>query len=248
MFCATVWVAVMFGRTCVVADQWAPQSLDDHQLTPLTWIGTTTRPQTVPGAAPGGGGWTSGTPPMPPVRPDCGAAELAVAAPSTGGFASAGVNVTPVPAAPAVPTLVTSTVSWLPPLGSTSTFIDVFTCAPLAWAEASGEVSVTPVPVAPAVPTEETVSVSRPAPVSTFTVWPARVTAAPLGCAEASADPSVRPVPVAPAVPTEETVRLSPSTFSVWPGFRFWTLTTLIVESPAAAAAASVVATNGATL
>src|SRR5215831_6862834 len=89
MFCATVCVAVMFGRICVVADQWAPQSLDDHQLTPLTWIGTITRPHTEPGAAPGGGGWTSGTPPMPPVRPDCGAAAFAVGAPSVCDLVSA---------------------------------------------------------------------------------------------------------------------------------------------------------------
>src|SRR5262249_21796780 len=81
MFCAPVCVAVMFGRICVVADQCRPQSLDDHQLTPFTWIGTTTRPQTEPGAEPGGGGWTSGTPPMPPVRPTGGAAALPVAAP-----------------------------------------------------------------------------------------------------------------------------------------------------------------------
>src|SRR5690349_1551249 len=90
--CGTLWVAVMFGVICVVADQWRPQSLDENQLTPLTWIGTTTRPQTAPGAAPGGGGWTSGTPPMPPVRPTEGAAAFAVGAPVTCDFVSAGVK------------------------------------------------------------------------------------------------------------------------------------------------------------
>src|SRR5262245_13729642 len=132
MFCATVCVAVMFGRICVVADQWRPQSLDDHQLTPFTWIGTTTRPQVEPGAAPGGGGWTSGTPPMPPVRPTGGAAALPVGAPFVCGLASAEASVIPVPAAPAVPTESTVRVSSLPPLGSTSTLIAAsFTCAPV---------------------------------------------------------------------------------------------------------------------
>ena len=100
----TLCVAVMFGRICVDADQCRPQSLDEHQLTPLTESGTTTRPHTEPGAEPGGGGCTSGTPPMPPVRPVSGAALFAVGAPWTCDFVSAGVNVTPVPAAPAVPT------------------------------------------------------------------------------------------------------------------------------------------------
>src|SRR5215831_13526251 len=102
--CGTLCVAVMFGVICVVADQCSPQSLDENQLTPLTWIGTTTRPQTVPGAAPGGGGWTSGTPPMPPVAPIIGAAAFAVGAPSVCDLVSAGVKVTPVPVAPALPT------------------------------------------------------------------------------------------------------------------------------------------------
>src|SRR6266540_5124130 len=90
MFCATLCVAVMFGRICVVADQFSPQSLDENQLTPLTWIGTTTRPQTIPGAAPGGGGWTSGTPPMPPVLPTLGAAAFPVGAPAAWDFVRAG--------------------------------------------------------------------------------------------------------------------------------------------------------------
>src|SRR5215470_989516 len=145
----TVCVAVMFGRICVVADQFLPQSLEENQLTPFTWIGTTTRPHTVPGAAPGGGGCTSGTPPMPPVRPTAGAAAAPVGAPSVCDFVSAGANDTPVPAAPAVPTDRTFTVSWFPPLGSTSMLITAtFTCAPLGCAEPSGAVSVTPVPPA----------------------------------------------------------------------------------------------------
>jgi hypothetical protein len=108
--CATVCVVVMFGRICVVADQWAPQSLDENQLRPLTWIGTTTRPH-VPGGEPGAGGCTSGTPPMPPVRPACAAVADAVGAPSTCARVSAGVKLTPVPAAPAVPTVVIVTSS-----------------------------------------------------------------------------------------------------------------------------------------
>ena len=57
----------MFGVICVSAEKWAPQSFDDHQLTPLLASGMITRPQVLPGAEPGGGGWTSGTPPMSPV-------------------------------------------------------------------------------------------------------------------------------------------------------------------------------------
>ena len=67
--CGTVCAAVMFGRIWVSADQWAPQSFDVHQLTPFDWTGTTTRPHTEPGEEPGGGGCTSGTPPMSPVWP-----------------------------------------------------------------------------------------------------------------------------------------------------------------------------------
>ena len=59
----------MFGVICVGADHVTPQSVDVYQPMPLTWIGTTTRPQTVPDGAPGGGGWTTGTPPIPPVWP-----------------------------------------------------------------------------------------------------------------------------------------------------------------------------------
>jgi hypothetical protein len=55
----------MFGRIVVVADHEAPQSADVNQTIPAPAIGTTTRPQTPPGGAPGGGGWTSGTPPIP---------------------------------------------------------------------------------------------------------------------------------------------------------------------------------------
>ena len=49
---------------------------------------------------------------MPPVRPTAGAAAFAVGAPWTCDFVSAGVKVMPVPAAPAVPTETTLTVSW----------------------------------------------------------------------------------------------------------------------------------------
>jgi len=62
---ATTCSAVMFGTICVGADHETPQSVEVNQLMPLDSIGTTTRPQTLPPGAPGGGGWTSGTPPMP---------------------------------------------------------------------------------------------------------------------------------------------------------------------------------------
>jgi hypothetical protein len=55
----------MFGRIVCVGDHDAPQSDEVNQIMPAPAIGTTTRPQTLPGGAFGGGGWTSGTPPMP---------------------------------------------------------------------------------------------------------------------------------------------------------------------------------------
>src|ERR1051325_4549185 len=109
--CGTLCPAVMFGVICVSADQCRPQSVDVHQLTPALASGTTTRPQTVPGAAPGGGGWTSGTPPMSPVWPDWGAVVEAPFTPPQWFLASAGVKLTPAPEAPAVPTFVTVTTS-----------------------------------------------------------------------------------------------------------------------------------------
>ena len=54
----------MFGTIWVDVDHEAPQSVDVNQIIPFPAIGTTTRPQTLPGGA-FGGGWTSGTPPMP---------------------------------------------------------------------------------------------------------------------------------------------------------------------------------------
>ena len=68
---ATVCVAVAFGTTSVDADQLAPQSFEANQLTPPPpESATTTRPHTVPGAAPGGGGCTSVTVPVPVAASD----------------------------------------------------------------------------------------------------------------------------------------------------------------------------------
>src|SRR5581483_152589 len=80
----TVCPDAMFGMISVSAEKCWPQSFDVHQLTPpLLCTGMTSRPHTDPGAEPGGGGCTSGTPPMSPVWPTCGAAVVATCAPTT---------------------------------------------------------------------------------------------------------------------------------------------------------------------
>src|SRR5215831_2932051 len=95
--CGTECPAVMFGVICVSAEKCWPQSFDVHQLTPALANGMTRRPHVLPGAEPGGGGCTSGTPPMSPVCPAWLAAALATCVPTQWLRARAGVNVMPVP-------------------------------------------------------------------------------------------------------------------------------------------------------
>jgi hypothetical protein len=68
MFCATLCVAVMFGRICVVADQFSPQSLDEEVAHAIQRERHYDAAAHRAGSGAGRRRLTSGTPPMPPVR------------------------------------------------------------------------------------------------------------------------------------------------------------------------------------